>query len=353
MDVHCPTSGADVPVRLSICIPTYNFGKFIGAALDSMLVQWVPGVEVVVLDSGSTDDTLEIVGRLAQANRCLKYHRVSEKGGIDRDLSRVAEMAAGDYYWFFSADDIMEEGAVLRVLTELENDYDVYLCKHRNSTITMRLIHAEHPVLDSTQDLAYDFRDSRQRLHYFKQAVTTEAFFSFMGSLIVKRTAWASVRLNEAFVGSCWAHVARMFELMSSGFTLKYLSAALLNRRGDNDSFADQGMVRRYAIAIEGYHRLAEYFWGAESEEAFHIRRVIRNEFKLRSFLTAKSCCTKNPFREDVDLLDSLVAKTYSDRSWRALGVRLIYRIFPMAFYQPLRRLQGQCKQLLRLRRPL
>lgn len=353
MDLRSPTAASDVPLRLSICIPTYNFGQFIGAALDSILEQWEPGVEIVVLDSGSTDNTPAVVGKLAQAHPCLAYHRVSEKGGIDRDLSRVAEMAAGDYYWFFSADDVMEEGALHRVLAELKDNYDVYLCKHRNSTITMTLVHAEHPVLDLPKDSAYDFKDSRQRLDYFKHAVTTEAFFSFMGSLIVRKRTWTSVPLNEAFVGSCWAHVARLFELMSSGFTLKYLSVPLLNRRGDNDSFSDRGMVRRYAIAIDGYHRLAEHFWGAKSEEAFHVRRVLRTEFKLRSFLTAKSLCTKDPSREDLRLLNSLVTRTYSDWSWIALGVRVIYRVFPMAFYLPLRRLNEQCKQLLAMRRPL
>jgi len=47
--------------RLSICIPTYNFGRFIGETLDSILPQATEDVEVTVVDGASTDNTADIV----------------------------------------------------------------------------------------------------------------------------------------------------------------------------------------------------------------------------------------------------------------------------------------------------
>lgn len=49
-------------------MPTYNYGRFIGTAIDSVLGQAPGGVEVIVLDGGSTDDTREIVTPLAEKN---------------------------------------------------------------------------------------------------------------------------------------------------------------------------------------------------------------------------------------------------------------------------------------------
>ena len=49
--------------NLSICIATYNRGKFIGETLDSILVQMNPHVELVIVDGASPDNTAEVVGK--------------------------------------------------------------------------------------------------------------------------------------------------------------------------------------------------------------------------------------------------------------------------------------------------
>ena len=88
-----------------------------------------------------------------------------------------------------------------------------------------------------------------------------------------------------------------------------------MDQRGDNDSFADKGVVNRFRIAIEGYHRLADSYFGHGSIEAFHIRRVIRNEFKLQSFLFAKMQCKSRPDIENKLLLDKLAKMNWCDHS--------------------------------------
>jgi glycosyltransferase involved in cell wall biosynthesis len=45
-------------MKISVVIPTYNSAKVIGATLDSVLRQTVPPDEILVLDDGSTDDTI-------------------------------------------------------------------------------------------------------------------------------------------------------------------------------------------------------------------------------------------------------------------------------------------------------
>src|SRR5436189_130716 len=103
-------------MQLSICIPTYNFGKFIGQTLDSILPQVCSGVEVIVLDGGSIDDTADIVSIRRREYPMLTYHHQDFRGGIDRDIEKVVSLAQGQYCWLFSADDIMLPGAVDKIL---------------------------------------------------------------------------------------------------------------------------------------------------------------------------------------------------------------------------------------------
>ena len=273
--------------RLSISIPTYNFGRFIGQTLDSILRQVNEEVEVLVVDGASTDDTEEVVRMRQERFLRLKYYRLPEKGGIDRDMAKSVELARGEYVWLFSADDWMAEGALRRVIEEIRLGLDLYLCGFTLCDFEMRP-RIPHPILDAPDGCVYDLGDSRERKDFFERGLTTTAFFSFMSSLVIRKEKWASAEMDDTFVGSCWDHVARLFRLIPGGLKVKYLSESFLLKRDDNDSFSGGGIARRVGIAIDGYHRLADTCFGDRSAEAFHIRRVLRNEYPLLNLLYIK-----------------------------------------------------------------
>jgi abequosyltransferase len=262
----------------------------------------------------------------------IKYHLLSERGGIDRDMARVVALASGCYCWLFSGDDLMREGAIDRVLQLIRTESDVYLCRHTMCTIEMAVL-SERDVLAAPAEVTFDLQDEREKAIYCQKAITTEAFFSFLGGIVVKTSKWGSVGLNDAYIGSCWAHVARLFELMPNGLTVTYVPEVLLDRRGDNDSFADRGVVNRYRIAVEGYHRIAEDFLGGGSRLAFHVRRVLRNEFGLRMFLYANLRCYLDPERESRTLLTRLIRQTYCDAPIHGALIELVCRVMPGKVY--------------------
>lgn len=317
---------------LSVCIPVYNCGEYIAQTLDSILLQSDVRVEVVVYDGGSTDNTESLIEKYITKWPNLRYYKSETRGGIDADMARCVSFAHGDYCWLFSGDDVMRPNSISRALEVVSTVIDVYISKHTICNINMRIIR-EHPVLMPDRSLSVDFSDSKQRLDWFNKAETSEAFFSFMSSLIVRKAKWDAGRLIPEFDGSCWGHVARLLELSKSGLTVSYLCEILLDQRGDNDSFADKGVVNRFKIGIEGYHNLANYFYGANSEEAFHIRRVIRNEFKLQSLLSAKIQTLRHPNKESKDVLDKLVSMAYQDKSLTNFTVRFLYKKLPYSFF--------------------
>lgn len=317
-------------IRLSICIPVHNFGSFLGETLSSILNQLTDDdVEVLVVDGASTDNTSEIVHEFQARHPQLKYYRLSKKGGIDVDMAKSVELAQGDYCWLFGGDDLLAVGAMQEVLKVIQTGYDIYLVRHANYTLDMQLRLNIHPVLDLQDDAEFDLSDQASRARYFSLAQTSEAFFSYMGGIVIKRSKWCSVPLSREFIGSCWAHAARIFELMAAGLSLKYLVASFVNKRGGNDSFLDKGIVNRFRISIDGYHKIAAVFCGADSAEAYHVRRVIRREFPVAKFLYAKMQCERNPKSEDQRLLDALVRKTYCDHSFGEALNKLIYWTAP------------------------
>ena len=61
--------------KISILIPTYNSEKYIEKCLNSVISQTYPNIEIIIIDGGSTDKTLDIVKKYFFKHLKLKYIR--------------------------------------------------------------------------------------------------------------------------------------------------------------------------------------------------------------------------------------------------------------------------------------
>ncbi len=291
-------------------MPTYNFGKFIGETLESIIPQLSDEVEVVILDGCSTDNTAEVVKSYQKHNKQIHYFREPVKGGIDKDMHLSVEKARGEYCWLFSSDDVMEKRALDRVLSEIKLGLDLYLCNYTICSFDIKTILRDPAILNLNRDRVFDLSDLAERTRYFESAIGTPAFFSFMSALVVKRSRWMETSIDPLFFGTCWAHGARIFSMIPKGLRMKYLSSSFLRLRSFNDSFLNNGYVQRVALAIDGYQTIADTIFGHESIEGFHIRRALRREFPMRLFLHAKH---EIKTQQDRKTVFRLINKNFSD----------------------------------------
>lgn len=332
------SSETSAPPRLSVCLPVYNFGAFLGQTLDSILPQAETheGVEVIVVDGASTDDTQAVVAARQARHPRLRYVRLDRKGGIDADMARSVELATGRYCWLFSGDDIMRPGAIESVLRWTESDCDLYICRHANCDLHMRHL-GDHPVFRDDVVRTADLADAGQRLAYLQAAATTEALFSFMSGLILRRDTWLSVPAVEEFMGSCWGHVARLLSLCERRLTVCYMAEILLDKRGDNDSFMQRGLVHRLGIGVWGFARLAERFFGAGTTETLEVIRLLRTEVGIGYLLYARIKVAEAPERESMAELDRIAVLLHGGAGWRRRLSLYAYRHTPL----PVARLLG------------
>jgi abequosyltransferase len=321
-------------ISLSICIPTYNFGKFIGSTLDSIIPNLKDGVEVVILDGGSTDDTGQVVAQRQRNYPQIKYFPQEKRGGIDRDIAKVVTLAQGDYCWLFSADDIMKPDAVEKVLHALESQCDIYLCEHVLCDFEMNPITA-YPIFSTiTNPETFHLGNMQERKKYFRAARTSEAFFSFLSGPIFRRELWEKTNgIPESFYETCWALSGRLLSLVQNGLTIQYLGTSLLYKRGENDSFLDLGVVNRLRISVDGFTHIAETIFGKSSFETCHIRRVIRNERPFSQLIMIKLYTSE----AEMPLLNRLVWRHYSHAGFSNYCKYLLFRWIPVSFLMFLR----------------
>jgi abequosyltransferase len=277
-------------IKLSICIPTYNFGESIGETLSAVINQCHnrDDVEIVVVDGASTDNTAEIVRSYQNRFSSLAYHRLERKGGIDNDLALTVELARGDYCWLLSSDDVPVAGAISRMLCEIELGCDIFLFSRTVCDRDLRPLFDQLWLGKNAEDRIFTFASPRDFIDYFFRSTSIGALFSYISSLMVKRDAWNAIIQDNAFIGSNYAHVARLFSILLKGGTLKYIQEPLVFCRGDNDSFSKSGVVRRFMIDIDGYLLLADMLF-SDADVRFTLLAVMQREHPWYVYAELKS----------------------------------------------------------------
>jgi abequosyltransferase len=192
-------------VLLSICIATYNRGRFISETLDSIVSQLRPGVEVVVVDGASPDDTAAVVSEYASRFPTVRYFREDENSGVDGDYDKAVEYARGEYCWLATDDDLLAPTAVDRVLEALATgavDLLMVDSEIRDATLT-RTLKARR--LGFAGEKTYAAADADAFL-----ADTGDAL-SFIGGTVVRRQLWLT-RQRKPYLGSLFIHVGVVYQ---------------------------------------------------------------------------------------------------------------------------------------------
>jgi glycosyltransferase involved in cell wall biosynthesis len=94
-------------IKISIIIPVYNVEKYIGSCLDSIISQTLEEIEIICVEDGGTDSSLQILNRYAQ--QCSKIKVFSYEGNRGQAYARNygLQKANGKYCWFVDSDDLL------------------------------------------------------------------------------------------------------------------------------------------------------------------------------------------------------------------------------------------------------
>lgn len=103
---------------VSIITPSYNQGKYIRQTIESVLTQDYENLEYIIIDGGSTDDTLDII---RDYEGKLTYVSERDNGQSDA-INKGFKMARGDIVAWLNSDDVYEPGCVSRAVAEFENN---------------------------------------------------------------------------------------------------------------------------------------------------------------------------------------------------------------------------------------
>jgi glycosyltransferase involved in cell wall biosynthesis len=106
---------------LSVVLPNYNHGRLIARAITALLAQDRAPDEIVIIDDGSTDDSLDVIKSLAAGSSIVRVLANPTNEGVPAALSRGLAICRGKYLYCAAADDWVLPGFFATALPVLED----------------------------------------------------------------------------------------------------------------------------------------------------------------------------------------------------------------------------------------
>lgn len=246
--VPVPAAAAADGMSLTVAIPTFNGAGTIGRTLESVLSQVEPGVELLISDNCSTDETASIVAVYAAKYPCVKYSRNEVNAGYDRNVDLAIHRAGGSFVWLLGDDDVLLPGGIRRVLEIIA----------ANPGCSVIFVNCPHPIVvdDASGGCCPDGEEFFARTKFKSGFVSTN---------IVNRRLWLDSGVSKYF-DSGWIHIGYLIEALQRApsyvetrFCVDYIRDRLGDMRwGEGGGFMYTGLrlVRIYqSLPALGYSR--------------------------------------------------------------------------------------------------
>ncbi|WP_158638018.1 glycosyltransferase family 2 protein [Sphingomonas ginsenosidivorax] len=278
---------------LSICVPTFNRADCLPALFDSILANiseltlpWqVSDIEIVVTDNASTDCTGEIINYYCSRFARFVYVRHPENMGADRNFLAAIASASGGFCWLMGSDDKIELGALQRVL-------EATRAWHNAAGFSVAMVPYD-------ADLQVRAPLGKGQVRYSGDQLVTGAdnifrdfgvYLGFISAQIIRRDLWNAVCAGGEQLNflNAYVHVLVIGRMIQQVPTWGYIHTPCVGWRGGNDSFSDDGWVRRLEIDLLGYRAVTRALFGEGHPVVADVRDRLAEGHNLSQYRHAK-----------------------------------------------------------------
>ncbi len=110
---------------ISVIVPVYNVEDYLEECINSILSQTYTNLEILIVDDGSTDNSLAILQDFSQRDSRITIF-TKENGGLSSARNRAIDEAKGEYFTFIDSDDYIEENYIEYLMKSLiDNEADI------------------------------------------------------------------------------------------------------------------------------------------------------------------------------------------------------------------------------------
>ena len=287
-------------VELSICIPTYNRASYLKETLQNIFaLKEVSSeqVEVVVCDNNSPDNTQAVLADFAVEYSNLRYFKNAQNIGFDGNMLRVVSEAKGKYCFILGDDDAFTQGAVARLLTDAQEDLDLYIYYMQLCDAKMKDMEPLHYLKSVADGSIIDMGNKEQLLNYLGGVRSNSGLFGHIGGFMVKREVWQKVPPNELVMGLQWIHIYNLWYLRKFKSKFKFSSFEISKVRTHNDETIKQsGVCARLLMEVKALYIIGGIVFDDDDDVFNAFLDAVRRYYPL--YTVPPYCAVKKEDRE-------------------------------------------------------
>ncbi len=169
--------------KVSVIIPAYNAEKFLSDAVASVVLQTFKDWECIIVDDGSTDNTLSLAKEWEKFDKRIKVLKLDKNTGLPRARNSGASVARGKYLAFLDADDIWHPYKLALSLKYLEGE-------KTHSLRIIGLLNRFFVFHNTTKEIRHNLLTPFLTSHYFKywDALYKNIRSPIPSSLVIEKT---------------------------------------------------------------------------------------------------------------------------------------------------------------------
>lgn len=245
--------------KISIITPSYNQGKFLERTILSVLNQNYPNLEYIIIDGGSTDNSVEIIKKY---EKYIAYWISEPDRGQSHALNKGFERATGDIFGWLNTDDLYMPGVFYTI------------CNCFNERQDIHIVFGDYFTIDSDDKIinkAYTFNFNVQHFIYEGFHIVTQSMFW------LKKVHDRFGTLDENLHRTMDYDMILRFGLLKKNMFLHIPFIMGCFRRHDaqkTKGFDDLAKNEQYLIAKENKCDLKHTIFGKMLRFAFRFRRA-------------------------------------------------------------------------------
>jgi glycosyltransferase involved in cell wall biosynthesis len=271
--------------KVSVVIPSYNYGRFLDEAIQSVLNQTYSDFELIIIDDQSTDNTDEVVQKYLHDER-VAYHKNEKNLGLGGNFNKCLEYANGEYIKFLLADDFFQPELLASFVEVMDQYPRVSLVTSYRQTIGAENKKFETPFsgLQDGKKIIFEllrrdknFLGEPTMVMFRKSNLVHTGIFNTKYGWILDTDMW----LKQLNVGDC------------------YIIPEYLSRIRAHNNQASTSLASNFTHWFEGY----EYYKEVKEQNELHVdldlleidkkirnraKRVARVMYRINFHLTSR-----------------------------------------------------------------